>query len=165
MSFDTLAGSIPRGRSRWWLLFIVVCIALTIWCIADVRRRARADGRKPHSTDFTVYTEAGAAFFDGRDPYTVTNPRGWRYLYPPLFAILVAPAYIMSSTACSFKVKLLGAWGLGTLLNLIAITASYFLDLPTGHTVVALYAFTGITFAFVRRAGRLGREGRQEGAP
>ena len=44
-----------------------------------------------HRTDFTVFTEAGAAFFDGRDPYRVANPRGWHYLYPPLFALLVAP--------------------------------------------------------------------------
>jgi zinc/manganese transport system permease protein len=71
-----------------------------------------------------------------------------------VFAILVAPAYIMSSTGLSFRAKLLGAWGLGTLLNLVAITASYFLDLPTGHTVVALYAFTGIVFAIVRGAGK-----------
>ena len=43
-----------------------------------------------HMTDFTVYTDAGAAFFDGREPYDVTNIRGWKYLYPPLFALLVA---------------------------------------------------------------------------
>ena len=49
-----------------------------------------------HRTDFTVYTEAGAAFFDGRDPYQVSNPRGWRYLYPPMFAILVAPLHALS---------------------------------------------------------------------
>src|SRR5262249_47749542 len=30
-------------------------------------------------------------FFDGRDPYRVANPRGWHYLYPPLFALIVAP--------------------------------------------------------------------------
>ena len=46
-----------------------------------------------HKTDFTVYTEAGAAFFDGRPPYEVSNPRGWIYLYPPLFAMLVAPLH------------------------------------------------------------------------
>ena len=44
-----------------------------------------------HRTDITVYTEAGAAFFDGRDPYAVTSPRGWHYLYPPLFAIVMSP--------------------------------------------------------------------------
>ena len=71
-----------------------------------------------------------------------------------VFAILVAPAFIMSATRYSFRVKLLGAWGLGTVLNLIAITASYFLDLPTGYTVVALYALSGIVFALARGPGK-----------
>ena len=93
MILDTLGGETPPGRSPWWPFVIGVCIALTIWCIVDVRRRARVDGRNPHSSDFTVYTEAGAAFFDGRDPYAVTNLRGSHYLYPPLFAILVAPLH------------------------------------------------------------------------
>jgi hypothetical protein len=55
--------------------------------------RGRVDPDDPlaHKTDLTVYTEAGRAFFDGRNPYDVSNPRGWRYLYPPLFAILLAP--------------------------------------------------------------------------
>ena len=38
-----------------------------------------------------MFTEAGSAFFDGRDPYRVASPRGWHYLYPPLFALLVSP--------------------------------------------------------------------------
>jgi hypothetical protein len=78
-------------RRRW--MWIAVLIAIVVWGLTDVRRRARIDPENPtaHKTDFTVYTEAGAAFFDGRDPYEVTNPRGWHYLYPPLFAILVAP--------------------------------------------------------------------------
>lgn len=70
-----------------------------------------------------------------------------------VFAILVAPAFIMSATRYSFEVKLLGAWALGTALNLIAITASYFLDLPTGSTVVALYALSGMVVALARGQG------------
>jgi ABC-type Mn2+/Zn2+ transport system permease subunit len=57
---------------------------------------------------------------------------------------------MVSGMKGSFRAKLLLAWGLGTVLNLIAITASYFLDLPTGYTVVALYAFSGIVFTLVR---------------
>jgi zinc/manganese transport system permease protein len=71
-----------------------------------------------------------------------------------VFSILVAPAYIVSATAWSFRAKLLGAWGLGTALNLVAITLSYFLDLPTGYTVVALYAFSGIAVTLLRRSAR-----------
>lgn len=78
-----------RRRGVW----LAVLIAIVVWGLTDVRRRARIDPENAtaHKTDFTVYTEAGAAFFDGRDPYEVANPRGWHYLYPPLFAILVAP--------------------------------------------------------------------------
>jgi zinc/manganese transport system permease protein len=71
-----------------------------------------------------------------------------------VFAILVAPAFIVSGMKRSFRAKLLIAWGIGTVLNLIAIVASYFLDLPTGYTVVALYAFTAIVFSLVRGVDR-----------
>jgi zinc/manganese transport system permease protein len=73
-----------------------------------------------------------------------------------VFAILVAPAFIVSGMKRSFRAKLLLAWGLGTVLNLIAITASYFLDLPTGYTVVALYALSGIIFTLARGAVKSG---------
>ncbi|MBI3356421.1 MAG: DUF2029 domain-containing protein [Nitrospirae bacterium] len=65
-----------------------------------MRRRADLDPHNigGHRTDFTVYTEAGAAFFDGREPYAVTNPRGWHYLYPPLFALLVAPLHALPTS-------------------------------------------------------------------
>lgn len=71
----------------------ILLVALTIWGYVDVTHRGRILPGKPeaHRTDFTVFTEAGAAFFDGRDPYRVTNPRGWYYLYPPLFGLMVAP--------------------------------------------------------------------------
>ncbi len=78
---------------KHWLLFAGIAIALALWCALDVSRRARIDPQRPsqHMTDVTVYTEAGRAFFDGRDPYEVANIRGWKYLYPPLFALLIAP--------------------------------------------------------------------------
>jgi Glycosyltransferase family 87 len=80
----------------WWLgrhPILALTATLVVWGLVDVRSRGRIDPDNlvEHRTDFTVYTEAGAASFDGRDPYTVTNARGWGYLYPPLFAIAVAP--------------------------------------------------------------------------
>ncbi len=42
-------------------------------------------------TDFTVYQLAGRAVVDGADIYQVRNVRGWAYVYPPPFAILMAP--------------------------------------------------------------------------
>jgi len=61
-----------------------------------------------------------------------------------VFSILVSPAYIMSFFADRFSIKLIGAWILGIIINLIAIVLSYYLDLPTGYTIVAFYALSGI---------------------
>ena len=86
-------------RSGRWV-WIIVVVLLLVWGFTDVRRRADLDphniGR--HQTDLTVYTEAGAAFYDGRNPYSVTNPRGWHYLYPPLFALLIAPLHVLPTS-------------------------------------------------------------------
>ncbi len=89
--------TIPREfcrncRVARWQLLIGVLVAATIWCLVDVRRRGYASPEAPaeHKSDLTVYTESGAAFFDGRPPYAVCNPRGWTYVYPPLFAMLLA---------------------------------------------------------------------------
>lgn len=86
---------------RHWGIFLALTIALAVWCVVDVQRRARVVPGEPdlHKTDFTVYTEAGAAFFDGREPYEVSNVRGWRYLYPPLFALTMAPLHAYSPEA------------------------------------------------------------------
>jgi hypothetical protein len=85
----------PRSRTevRLWIPVVAVVVALTVWGYVAIGPNGRIEpGRTElHKTDFTVFTEAGAAFFDGRDPYRVANPRGWHYLYPPLFALLVAP--------------------------------------------------------------------------
>ena len=61
-------------RQYWWLYLSLVA-ALTIWCLVDVMPRGSINRQRinEHRTDFTVYTEAGAAFFDGRDPYQVSN--------------------------------------------------------------------------------------------
>ncbi|MBS0267159.1 MAG: DUF2029 domain-containing protein [Planctomycetes bacterium] len=91
-------GTLQHVR-RHWAVFGGLVIALAIWCSVDVARRAVIDPTRPwlHMTDFSVYTEAGAAFFDGRAPYDVQNIRGWKYVYPPLFALLVSPLSRFSS--------------------------------------------------------------------
>src|SRR5262245_59359793 len=86
---------LPRSLAevRFRDVAVVLIVALTVWGYVDIGPRGRIEPGRPdrHRTDFTVFTEAGAALFDGRNLYNVTNPRGWYYLYPPLFAILVAP--------------------------------------------------------------------------
>ncbi len=71
----------------WWLgrhPLLALTAALVVWGLVDVRARGRIDPENlvEHRTDLTVYTEAGAAFFDGRDPYGVTNARGWGVFVP-----------------------------------------------------------------------------------
>lgn len=67
-----------------------------------------------------------------------------------VFSILVAPAYIMSFFTDRFLVKLVGAWVLGVIINLLAIIISYLMDLPTGYTMVAFYAIIGILVSLLR---------------
>jgi hypothetical protein len=93
----------PRslGEIRTRDVVVAIMVALTIFGLVNVAPKGRLepDQTERHKTDFTVYTEAGAAFFDGRDPYRVTNPRGWYYLYPPLFALLVSPLTVFDTEA------------------------------------------------------------------
>ncbi|HEX3997648.1 MAG TPA: glycosyltransferase family 87 protein [Pirellulales bacterium] len=97
-----------------------ICIALAAffvgWGLTDIRNRGRYDPARPlnHMTDLTVYTVAGAAFFDGRDPYLVSNPRGWHYLYPPLLAIVLSPLAKLDSqwqVVIWYFCNLVFAWG------------------------------------------------------
>lgn len=93
-----------KGSAKTKILWVIMCLGLIVWGLTDVRQRAHYDpaaveaneqALADHRTDLTVFTEAGAAFFDERDPYEISNPRGWMYLYPPLFAILMAPLHYL----------------------------------------------------------------------
>ena len=106
----------PLTWSRRARTLGALAIAFAIWGWVDVRVRGTVDPNDLglHKTDFTVYTEAGAAFFDGRPPYEVTNPRGWGYLYPPPFAMLVAPLHAFeprTQVLVWFAISVLMLWG------------------------------------------------------
>ncbi len=64
-----------------------------------------------------------------------------------VFSLLVAPAYIALRFAK--KYPLLIAWLLGTVINLVAILASFYLDLPTGYTLVFAHAFVAISISIL----------------
>jgi hypothetical protein len=74
------------------LVAAAVLVAAGAYFVFDVRQRARVD-RAPssHRTDFTVYQYAARALADGEDPYEARNPRGYRYVYPPLLCVLLLP--------------------------------------------------------------------------
>src|SRR5262245_38702423 len=79
-------------RAGLVLLTLALAVAAVAWGWLDVRQRARLDrGLSRHRTDFTVYTAASEALYRGDDPYEARSPRGWRYVYPPLLAIVMRP--------------------------------------------------------------------------
>jgi hypothetical protein len=74
------------------ILVLLVVAAAGAYGWLDVRNRARLDrGTKYHRTDFTVYQAAAEALADRTDPYEARSPRGYRYVYPPLLAVLLLP--------------------------------------------------------------------------
>jgi len=48
-------------------------------------------GSPAHRTDFTVYRDAAEAVLHGQDPYIIRNVRGWAYVYPPPYSIVMIP--------------------------------------------------------------------------
>jgi len=106
-----------RLRLRFcWRWLVIPFFGMCIWGWVDVRSRGYPyfDNPLEHKTDLTVYTAAGAAFFDGRAPYAVANPRGWTYLYPPIFAMVMAPLHVLPSqdqVMVWFVISLLLCWG------------------------------------------------------
>ncbi|MDY6934721.1 MAG: metal ABC transporter permease [Spirochaetota bacterium] len=75
-----------------------------------------------------------------------------------VFAILLAPAFIavQISTlnrmpAVIHNYTLITAWIIGIVLNIIAITISFYGDFPTGYTIVFVNAFTAVTASFIKQ--------------
>jgi hypothetical protein len=108
------------GTLRWWQRregwIAGLIVALIIWGLADVRRRGRIDPHDSgaHKTDVTVYTLAGQAMLQGEDPYAISNVRGWMYVYPPLFALVMAPLnhlHPQNQVLVWYFVSLLATWG------------------------------------------------------
>jgi hypothetical protein len=90
------------------LLILGIALAVVAYGVFDVRNRARVDrGTRKHRTDFTVYQAASKALVDGTDPYEARNPRGWRYVYPPLLAILLMPLASLPAPDAAFLFYLL----------------------------------------------------------
>ncbi len=116
MQLPTLPPNLKKHRLGSWRWLIALLVVVTIWGFVDVRRRGYYYPQTPqeHRTDLTVYTEAGWAFLNGGEPYEVANPRGWTYLYPPLFALLLAPLHVLPTqdqVTVWFFISLLFCWG------------------------------------------------------
>ena len=87
------ADAVAHRLKRFRRLQIGAILVLIAFGVTDVRRRARIDPDRPesHRTDLTIFTGAGAAFLEDDAPYSYANARGWKYAYPPFFALCVAP--------------------------------------------------------------------------
>ncbi|MDR0274421.1 MAG: DUF2029 domain-containing protein [Burkholderiaceae bacterium] len=72
--------------SRIFYVFVAL-LALALGALAVYRAAFNSIER----TDFTVYVAAGRAVLEQQDIYLAENARGWRYVYPPPFAIALAP--------------------------------------------------------------------------
>jgi hypothetical protein len=92
MKNSTVVGD---GISPWmkWILAVLALAVVSVLGVSTVHRAAFA---RIERTDFTVYRAAGSAVLEGADIYRAHNSRGWAYVYPPPFAIVMAPFAKMS---------------------------------------------------------------------
>lgn len=112
-------------RKVLWIVFAVMVISVGI---STVYRAAWDDIQR---TDYTVYTAAGQAVLDHTDIYAAHNARGWNYVYPPPFALLLAPLAKLPGTVGSLL------WYLLEVVSMIATSAMAVVmlerDIPDHH--------------------------------
>jgi alpha-1,2-mannosyltransferase len=98
-----LCRSLAHGRDivdskmKW----AVVGLALVMVFVLGALMVHRAAFSKELNSDFVTYRAVGWAVLNGSDIYEVRNSRGWPYVYPPPFAILMTPFAEMSAFAGS----------------------------------------------------------------
>src|SRR6266478_8575523 len=89
----THGRDILDSRMKW----AVVGLALVMVVVLGVLMVHRAAFSTELNSDFMTYRAAGWAVLTGSDIYETQNSRGWPYVYPPPFAILMTPFAEMSA--------------------------------------------------------------------
>jgi Glycosyltransferase family 87 len=89
----THGRDILDSRMKW----AVVGLALVMVVVLGVLMVHRAAFSTELNSDFMTYRAAGWAVLTGGDIYEAQNSRGWPYVYPPPFAILMTPFAEMSA--------------------------------------------------------------------
>lgn len=84
--------SAPKSK----LKVALVILLLLIIGLVEFSMVYRAAWGPIDRTDYTVFKAAGQALLDGSSIYDAKNSRGWYYVYPPPFAILMVPFAKMS---------------------------------------------------------------------
>jgi zinc/manganese transport system permease protein len=109
-----------------------------------------------------ISTDPNRAYEDGR------RVRGWDFLFYASFGVVVTSSVRIAGVLLVFSylivptlaANLLGgsvgrrlavAWGFGTFVSVVAMTASAILDLPTGATVVCAFGLILLVLAVVTR--------------
>ena len=94
-----MCRSFAHGRDIFdtKIKWAVVGLALLTVVVLGVLMVHRAAFSTELNSDFITYRAAGWAVLIGSDIYQVQNPRGWPYVYPPPFAILMTPFAQMSA--------------------------------------------------------------------
>lgn len=70
---------------------IGLCLLLLFFIAFGVIVELRSAFQTRRKTDAGVYFRAAWAVRTGNDLYSITDNNGWHYIYPPLFAIIMAP--------------------------------------------------------------------------
>ena len=81
------------------IFYLILSLIIVVVGFETVYRSAWDEIQR---TDYTVYTAVGQAVIDHANLYNVQNIRGWRYVYPPPFAILMVPFAMVSYAMGSF---------------------------------------------------------------
>jgi len=96
------AAEVDRARSlKLWLagatiLFFTFFAWITLFRAGPYGAPGHQWGSPAHRTDFTVYRDAAAAVLHGQDPYAIRNVRGWAYVYPPPYSIVMVPFALLA---------------------------------------------------------------------
>lgn len=104
----------PGARKAFWGFLLLVLVSCGYSAVY------RAAWSPKERTDYTVYLAAGQAVLDGADIYKVQNSRGWNYVYPPPFALALAPLPYLSVAAGT---------ALWFILEVVSLTAALFMVL------------------------------------
>jgi len=95
-------AEVDNGRTlKHWLvgatiLFFAFFAWITLFRAGPYGPPGHQWGSPAHRTDFTVYRDAAAAVLHGQDPYIIRNVRGWAYVYPPPYSIVMVPFALLS---------------------------------------------------------------------
>ncbi len=76
-----------RAQKTGICLLLLLCIAFGVW--VEFRGSGMAD--RVRRTDLGVYLRAAWAVRSGDNIYKIPDNRGWHYVYPPVFAVSMAP--------------------------------------------------------------------------